>query len=170
MTNKTSTEDTEIESVLQDLAVSLPGTRPDLEPVLSGLDELLVPLLDTVPKLEPPKSLFAAIQAEIASEEEGSFRTIRADNSDWTALGQLIWTRLIAQDKDTGRRTSLVRCLAGAVIPSHYHEREELLFLLEGEITIGDVRFLPGDAQIAKAGSTHPEVRVPSGCLFLVTT
>jgi len=70
---------------------------------------------------------------------------------------------------DDGRiMTWLMRMEAGGVIAGHDHEGNEECLVLEGDFWLNDVRYGPGDYQIAFAGSRHNSARTESGCLVFV--
>lgn len=62
--------------------------------------------------------------------------------------------------------TILLKFDAGASYPHHAHPGGEELFILEGEITVGDHRLTAGDYLYAAPGSEH-DVRSDSGCILL---
>lgn len=167
MTNSTPKGLAALEGMLNG---SLPGTRPDLEQDAQRLAEQMEPLLDSLPEVDPPEGLFAAIEAEIDSLEDATVKTIRADEGDWIDCGDKVWMKVLAHDMATGRKTFLLRCLPGARIKAHRHERAEHLYVIEGELWVGDVLYSVGDAQIAMPGSAHAEATMPAGCLVLVST
>ena len=70
---------------------------------------------------------------------------------------------------DDGRTmTWLVRMEAGAVLDGHDHAGDEECLVLEGDFWLNDVRYGPGDYQIAFAGTRHQSARTDSGCLVFV--
>ncbi len=79
---------------------------------------------------------------------------------------------------DDGRTmTWLVRFAAGARLAAHQHHGVEESTVLQGYCYLGAVnlneeslnmRLNLGDYQLAEAGSTHPEVYSPEGCVLLV--
>ena len=148
---------------------SLPGTRPDLADDAESLAQHMEPLLDSLPEVDPPEGLFDAIEAEIDGLEDAAVKTIRADEGEWIDCGDKVWMKVLAHEEDTGRKTFLLRCLPGARIKAHPHDRAEHLFIIEGELWMNNVLYRAGDAQIAMPGSAHAEVTMPSGCLVLVS-
>jgi anti-sigma factor ChrR (cupin superfamily) len=64
--------------------------------------------------------------------------------------------------------TWLVRMEAGAVLEGHDHHGDEECLVLEGDFWLNDVRYGPGDYQIAFAGSRHHSARSETGCLVFV--
>lgn len=60
----------------------------------------------------------------------------------------------------------LLRLEAGAAIPPHAHEGEELCVVLEGEIELDDTVGRPGTFHLALPGSRHRNLRTRTGCLL----
>ena len=74
-------------------------------------------------------------------------------------------------EPDTGARTALVRMAAGTAFPPHEHRGTEDVYLLEGEMWVGEVQMRPGDYCRAPEGSDHADVRSgPQGSLSVVVS
>ena len=67
-----------------------------------------------------------------------------------------------------GLEMQIVRLEPGARIPPHTHECPEFIYVLEGELMLGDERLGPGSASIASVGSVHSEVHSETGCVFVL--
>lgn len=147
----------------------LPGTRPDLAAETEALAEQFAPLLRSFPEAEPDPGLFAAIEAEIDGIETAPSSDMRAGGGEWVQRTDKVWKKLLAEDPASGRSTYLLRCLPGATIKPHLHERAEHIFVIEGELWVGGKLFSAGDAQISLANSVHAEITMPAGCLVLVS-
>ena len=65
-------------------------------------------------------------------------------------------------------RSFLMRCRAGTQIPSHLHEFEERLVILDGEIRIGDQHHSTGACIVSPQGSLHEPAEAIGDCLILV--
>ncbi len=148
---------------------TIPGTRPDLDADVLALSEHLAPVLGQLPEAEPPADLFAAIEAEIDGKADAPMHTLRAEEGTWEQRSEKVWKKVLAHDADTGRSMYLLRCLPGASIKPHVHERSEHLFILEGEFWIGDKLYSAGDAQVSLPHSEHGEITMPGGCLVLIS-
>ena len=152
-----------------DMIRAIPGTRPDLDQAGADLSGRLDPLLGDLPEAEPPAGLFAAIEAEIDALPDAPVKTLRAHEGTWEQRNEKVWKKVLAQDPETGRSMYLLRCLPGASIRPHVHERAEHLFIIEGEFWIDGKVYSAGDAQISMAGTEHAEITMPGGCLVLVS-
>lgn len=153
-----------------DLIRSIPGTRPDLIADAEAIATSLAPLLSSLPEADPPEGLFAAIEAEVDQLQSAPVSTVRANEGTWEQRSEKVWKKILGQDPKSGRSMYLLRCLPGASIKPHVHERAEHLFIIEGEFWIGDTLYSAGDAQIGLAGTEHAEITMPGGCLVLVST
>jgi anti-sigma factor ChrR (cupin superfamily) len=70
---------------------------------------------------------------------------------------------------DDGRTmTWLVRLQAGCTLDGHDHAGTEECLVLEGDFWLNDVRYGPGDYQVAFAGTRHYSARTERGCLVFV--
>lgn len=67
-----------------------------------------------------------------------------------------------------GLELQLVRLDPGARIPVHTHESPEFIYVLEGELIIGEERLGGGGASVASVGSKHSDVRSETGCVFVL--
>ena len=155
-----------LESLLGGTAEALPGTRPDLADLAADDAAVLASLAALASPADPPAGLFDAIEAEI--DRAPPITTLRAEDGEWIKRSDKIWKKILWADPAGGRSIYLLRCEPGAVIASHEHERDEQALLLEGEAWVGDELLKAGDFQAASAGSIHPGVRTPGGCLLLV--
>ena len=145
------------------IARELPGTRPDL-----ATEDQLVELAELAGPVTPPTHLFDAIEQEIDATPPEGIRTVRADEGEWVKSTDKIWKKVLSHDPDSGRTIALVRCEAGAILPQHVHDRDELVLMLEGEYRSQDGIVRAGDFQLSPAGSFHHASVTPNGCLLLV--
>ncbi|MGV6848190.1 MAG: cupin domain-containing protein [Marinibacterium sp.] len=151
-----------------ELTRSLPGTRPDLAGDAEALDARLTPILEALPAADPPADLFDAIEAEIDGQPDAPMQTQRAHEGIWQPVADKIWQKTLSEDPESGRTMFLLRCLPGAIIAPHVHEKTEQLYILEGELWVDGKVYSAGDAQHALAGTHHAEITMPGGCLVLV--
>ena len=172
MTGDSHTDLTGIEDRLGALdpadRAEVPGTRPDRADQGRAEDELLAGLAMQAPPADPPEGLFAAIEAKIDASESIQIETLKADEGEWIKLSDKIWKKILFSDSRTGDSMYLLRCAAGAILPSHKHDHDEHAFVIEGEFWVGDLLVKAGDFHMARAGTTHAEHRSPTGCLVLM--
>ncbi len=158
-----------LNALLGGLDATLPGTRPDLADEATAFAEHLSPLLAMLPEAAPPDDLFDAIEQELDGLDDAPFQSVRAGEGVWEQRTDKVWKKVLARETQSGRAMYLLRCLPGAKIKPHLHERAEHLFILEGELWIEGKLYSAGDAQVAMPGSVHPEITMPAGCLVLVS-
>lgn len=159
-----------LNALLGGMDATLPGTRPDLADEATAFAEHLSPLLAKLPEVTPPDDLFDAIEDELDALDDAPFQSVRAEEGVWEQRTDKVWKKVLANETQSGRTMYLLRCLPGASIKPHVHERAEHLFILEGELWIDGKLYSAGDAQVALPGSVHPEITMPAGCLVLVST
>ena len=157
------------EAAFNTSAAHLRGTRPDLAVETQLASEFFAPLLRGFPQVDPPEGLLGAIEAEIDSLDSHPTQSLRADEGTWEQRCDKVWKKVLAVDELSGRTTYLLRCLPGASIKPHLHERAEHIFIIEGELWMNGKQYLAGDAQISSAQSEHTELSMPNGCLVLVS-
>lgn len=131
------------------------------------VEEELGVLSALAPEADPPEDLFAAVEAQLDEEAPEGSLTIRAEGGDWFERSSGVWCKIL-NDGGHGLTTRLLRCEAGSVVPSHRHDHDEELFVLEGDIRFGKLRLTKGDFHLAKASSQHVDAFTDQGCLILV--
>ena len=90
---------------------------------------------------------------------------------DWKAGGLPgIFQKTLFYEKEGGFSTSMIRMTAGTHYPSHQHAGVEELYLLEGDLRVGNLVMRAGDYCRGEAGSIHEEIFTNEGCLFMVTS
>ncbi|HEX3497007.1 MAG TPA: cupin domain-containing protein [Methylocella sp.] len=120
----------------------------------------------------PPAGLFDAIVAAIdAGETElPGTQTRRAGSDGWAEMAPGVSFTVLFEDPVARRRSLLVRALPGSNYGAHSHDlgHEECL-VLEGDLSMGDLKLLPGDYHLAVKGSAHPAATTESGVLLYQT-
>ncbi len=147
---------------------NVPGTRPDLKADIAADTEMLSALASAIAPVDPPEGLFDGIEAKIDTFEANEVQTLRAEDGEWERRTDKIWKKLLSEDPKSGRSIYLLRCEPGAVIREHFHDHDEHALVLEGELWMGDLHVRAGDSQFSRAGSVHPQLTSPGGCLILV--
>lgn len=92
----------------------------------------------------------------------------RSIELDWQPLGQGIDIKLLHTDTDRRYNTVLARFSPGARYSAHRHSQVEHLFMLSGDLHVGDVAMRPGDYCRADPESIHGETFSEFGCVALV--
>lgn len=94
----------------------------------------------------------------------------RWSEPDWEQVAPGIECKLLATDTKRQRVGVLMRLAPGTSYPEHTCEGVEELYLLHGELWIGERKLLPGDCNTGVRGPGNARIRSETGCAcFLVT-
>jgi len=122
----------------------------------------------------PPAGLFDMIVAAIdagARDELSGTLTRRAGTGVWIEMSPGVTYSVLFDDPAAKRRSMLVRALPGSTYESHLHgQGHEECLVLEGDLTMGDLKLSAGDFHLAAKGSSHPPATTVSGCLLHIST
>ena len=77
------------------------------------------------------------------------------------------YVKLLSFDDSTGYATALGKLEAGASYPAHNHQCAEDIFMLSGDLHIGDKVIGPMDFHHAEAGTRHEVNWSERGCVLL---
>ena len=138
---------------------ALPYTAPAL-PVAPDLKQRLFERLH----LDPPPA------SPLPDCPPAPYRAIRAADLNWqphATPGVMI--AIVHQDEITRELVGFVRAAAGVQYPVHRHAAIEEIFMLEGDLVIGDEIFAAGDYIRSQPGSSHAPYTV-GGCRFFFHT
>ena len=116
----------------------------------------------------PPRDLWARIDRELDREAYPSFHTVRLDDGEWMLVQPGLERKLLYRDPAEGTESYLFRMAPGALIEGHHHARAEECLVLEGDLTVGDLRLNAGDYHVATRGSIHPVLRSQGGAVMFV--
>jgi quercetin dioxygenase-like cupin family protein len=103
-------------------------------------------------------------QASVAgttSAADSAMQVVVDANSAWDDYAPGIERRVLWQRGPLA--AMLYRAAAGAQVPRHGHGHDEECLMVEGEVFLDDVLMLPGDWQLAPAGSGHEGVSTEAG-------
>ncbi len=126
---------------------------------------------------EPPASLRARLMSAIGQpstvppspSEAIPYSTLsRANDQAWLPWQPGWATRLLYHNPTEDLIVALVRAEPGASLPPHRHRVAEEVFVLEGDLTVGEERLGPGDYIRSEAGTLHTHNFTTTGCLILV--
>ena len=100
--------------------------------------------------------------------ESGQLLCLRCDDLPWRA--STLAARVFVKDVAVtgGLEMQIVRLEPDARLPLHRHESPEFIYVLEGELTLGDQRLSRGWASVASTGSVHADVHSGTGCVFVL--
>jgi anti-sigma factor ChrR (cupin superfamily) len=106
--------------------------------------------------------------ARISAPAPAGTYTVRASESPWQKVSDLVEIRVVRTDSEHNNQTILIRMLPGASIVPHPHHQEEECLVIEGAVEIGDHRLYEGDMHVAGAGVKHPRITSPLGALLMI--
>jgi anti-sigma factor ChrR (cupin superfamily) len=129
--------------------------------------ELRGRVMETIARTPQPP---AQKSAGVLSDKDGVM-IARPAEMTWAA-GELpgVFLKVLFNDTTRGYKTAMVRMTEGTHYPSHKHAGVEELYLLEGDLFVGEMSMRAGDYCRAEAGSIHEEIATKNGCLFVVTS
>jgi quercetin dioxygenase-like cupin family protein len=119
----------------------------------------------------PPKGLLDKIEARIRDsgvELPGTI-TRRANAGEWTDAGPGLRIKTLNQITKIGRQTFMAELSPGAEYTDHDHDQDEEIYMISGDLIIGDVVLKAGDFHVAHAGKHHPTHRTVSGCVCIIS-
>ena len=90
------------------------------------------------------------------------------DNRGWKQLPvRGAWIKLLSLEKDRGYAVLLGKLEPGVRYPAHQHLGSEQLFIITGDLHIGERNLGPGDFHHADAGTSHGVNYSEQGCTLL---
>lgn len=145
--------------------------NPELRRKVESLERRLAPLAGLLAREAPPASVFAGIEARIATAKAAlpGTVTMRAGAYDWQPISEGIDQAILWVNEKAKRTSLLIRMQPGARYDSHEHDDDEECLVIEGDLVFGDLVLKAGDFHFAPKGRTHPPAYSPSGCLLFVT-
>ena len=98
----------------------------------------------------------------------GQLLCLRCDDLPWkpSTFAPRVFVKDVAVTD--GLEMQIVRLEPGARLPIHKHERPEFIYVLEGELILGDQRLSQDWTSVASVGSVHSDVHSESGCVFVL--
>lgn len=148
---------------------------PELAEELAGLESTVAALAHSAPPLEMNTNLkdrlFQTLDLELpeATVEPSPlpmFFEARSQEMDWYPFrAPGIFVKIFYQNEATREVVGMLKAEAGARYPLHRHADTEEIYMLEGDLSFGDVVYGAGDYLRSHPGSEHaPTTR--DGCMF----
>lgn len=91
----------------------------------------------------------------------------RPEELPWKKMAPGIEVKLLYRDEARKYNTCMVRMAPGAHYPPHRHTDVEELFLLTGDLHLGDDVMYAGDYCRAESDSIHGDVYTTGGCTYI---
>jgi quercetin dioxygenase-like cupin family protein len=140
--------------------------EPEFRRTVDFWSRRLIPLLDKLPSLTPPASVWAAIRGRLGDPMPPSSR--QQSEGAWLNIAPGVQLKMLHVDPVTGDRSGLMRMGPGSVVPEHDHRETEECFVLEGGVNINGQDYSPDDYTIAYAGTRHDAIRSAAGVLLFL--
>jgi quercetin dioxygenase-like cupin family protein len=91
-----------------------------------------------------------------------------SDSAGWKELPiKGAWVKLLSFERDRGYAVLLGKLDPGTRYPAHVNTSEEDIYVLTGDLHIGDIELGAGDFHHAERGSHHAENHSVGGCTVL---
>jgi quercetin dioxygenase-like cupin family protein len=138
---------------------------PALDREIDTLEAQLSPLTGAAGEIPPPPALYSRIAAALASqdrEHEGKYSEMVTEGR-WLHYKPGIEAKRLWQ-----KRTVMLRCQPGAVLPAHDHDEDEHIVVISGDFVVGGRSYGPGDYHFSPKGNAHGDAFTRGGCLLLV--
>jgi quercetin dioxygenase-like cupin family protein len=136
-------------------------TLKDIDAIASGLK----PVCMSAQELSASR---ARMLNKIHAAAPADTVTVRADDVPWVRETPFRERKLLLRDFARNEQTYLVRLSPGAVSAPHSHDVQEIVWVIEGEVRIGDHVIRAGDLHVAAPGSFHEDFRTTTGALVLI--
>ena len=139
------------------LALTSPTVSPPRELRNQVLRRVETAHATGTPATEPQLSVFRGLRFLEAENREG-----------WKQLPDAgAWIKLLSLERERGYAVLLGKLEAGVHYPAHTNAGPEDLYILTGDLHIGERRLGPGDFHHADAGSQHSVNYSVEGCTLL---
>ncbi len=103
------------------------------------------------------------------SLQEGFTFLRAAEHQPWISLPVSgAYVKPLSMNRERGYAVVMGKLDPGASYPAHNHRQAEDVFVLSGDLHIGDVRLEAGDFHHADAGTRHEVNYSQNGCVILV--
>jgi anti-sigma factor ChrR (cupin superfamily) len=159
-----------LEAADRDAAKSLQAQDAAFAALVDAWENRLAPLA-LADGDQPGMDSFDAVEKAILDRGEelpGTF-TSRASAAVWQEMLPGLEMRMLRRDESKRRQTLLVRMQPGAIYPQHGHDdQDEEIFILEGDLVIGELVLGAGDFHMALAERVHPQHHSRKGCIALI--
>jgi anti-sigma factor ChrR (cupin superfamily) len=131
--------------------------------------QALLGRLDRDEPAAPPAGLWGRLERALDREAAAApFHTVRLEEGEWMLIRPGLERKLLHRDPASGTGSYLFRMKPGASIEGHHHEAAEECLVLEGDLTIGDLRLGAGDYHVAQGGTAHPVLKSQGGAVMFV--
>jgi anti-sigma factor ChrR (cupin superfamily) len=143
----------------RDFAARVAGWENRLAPLAMGED------------VEPPADMLDRIESAIEAGGQDLPGTVtrRAGSGEWIDVSPGLRVKQLNRIESLNRQTIMVHLDAGAEYVAHEHSQDEEIYMISGDLIIGELTLGPGDFHVARTGRTHPIHRTRTGCVCIIS-
>ncbi len=155
-----------------ELEAQMAEAEPELQQLASDYQDLARKFGSEYPAPKaPPQHLKQSIleKAFASTIEANGFRFLSTQNiQDWQPLPVAgAFVKMLSMDQERGYAVVMGKLEAGTRYPAHTHIHGEEIYMLTGDLHIGERRLGPGDFHHAAAGTRHDVNWSEDGCTLL---
>jgi quercetin dioxygenase-like cupin family protein len=145
--------------------------KPNLPPRDEALDEQTLALLAEAINPEPlgaaaHERVKRRLLQRVAADTTERHLTVQPGEVGWQPFGEGVQMKVLHEAG--GIMSYLVRLAPGAGLPAHHHPVDEECMVLEGEVTIGDLRLARGGFHLGRKDTLHDVLRSEHGALIFL--
>ncbi|MEQ8661832.1 MAG: cupin domain-containing protein [Gammaproteobacteria bacterium] len=147
--------------------------RPEADDAAAMDARLAARIATQIKPVAPPSARAAALRERVlasarnTAQSRSDVRTIAVADRAWSPFSPGVEICVLHEGSD--RRSAMFRMSPGSFLFPHHHDMDEESVVLEGEAVIEDgTRVGAGDYQYMPAGTSHPVISAPNGCIVLV--
>ena len=138
-----------------------------LKSLVVAWEERLGGIAAGLPKQTPPADLKTKLNRRLDAEGLPDGFVQRLSDAAWIEVRPGLHRRLLRHDEH-GVGTALYRIEAGAIIPPEFHDYDEECLVIEGDLVVGELHFMPGDYCCIHKGGRHGVITSRGGGVFLL--
>jgi quercetin dioxygenase-like cupin family protein len=118
-----------------------------------------------------PEGILERIEARIDASgvELPGTLTRRAGTGEWTEVSPGLRIKILNRIEAQNRQTFMAWLEPGTEYVDHDHDQDEEIFMVEGDLLIGELELRAGDFHVARAGRHHPVHRTRGGCICIIS-
>lgn len=118
-----------------------------------------------------PAGAGAAGSQDRGADWSGALTIVRQNEGRWIPSGiRGVRFRTLCSDRKANRRTIVLQMDPGTELPDHDHAGMEEVYVVSGDLRIGDERLGAGDYFRIGAGAEHGTPRTTGGCTCIIVS
>ena len=147
--------------------------EPDLRELVLSLQRATNMMASAAPQTPLPPGLKQKVMERLDAKSKQprlpGFKFVGAEEAGgWKELPvRGAWVKLLSLEREKGYAVLMGKLEAGVRYPAHTHDGAEEIYMLTGDLHIGDRTLRPGDFHHADAGTAHGVNYSEEGCTLL---